>query len=908
MFKPKKTSPAIETPHSTNWHTLPLKEILEQLSSSENGLNTEEAINRLEHYGYNRLPETGKKTWWQIVLGQFTSPLIAILGLAAILSLSINEVTDALFIAAVLALNAVIGGIQEWKAEKSNDALKKLLVSHSRVLRNDELIELSSEEIVPGDIVYLESGNRIPADIRLIETHGFEADESLLTGESLPVSKKPDWIGKAETPIADQLNMIFAGSVVNRGRAKGIVVNTAISTAVGQLASDILSATSAKPPLVQRMESFTKAIGFAVLTVSAVIGIISVFLQHLNLIDVFMFTVALAVSAVPEGLPIAMTIALAVATNRMAKRGVIVRNLSAVEGLGSCTTIATDKTGTLTCNELTVKQIRLNNGDIFEVSGEGFSTEGELFHNNKPVIITEHPELTKLIRASVLCNESALYQRENEWVHQGDAVDVALLYLGHKAGFKQETLLLNHPEINRIPFEPEYQYSASFNKLDDGVLVLAKGAPERILNMCEVKHSDKALKAHMKVMNEMANNGYRVIAVAQAFHKKSEEEFSIPKEPSHLEFLGFLGMIDPLRPGVKDAIGTCHKAGIKVSMITGDHQITALSIAKDLDLAKDESETITGTELEKLSEKKLDKLVKQMRVFARVAPRQKLDIVNADIRGGDFVAVTGDGVNDAPALRAANIGVAMGKDGTDVAREAADLVISDDNFSTIVAGVEEGRAAYDNIRKVIYLLISTGAAELVMVACSIALGLPLPLLPVQLLWLNLVTNGIQDVALAFEPKEEGILQRKPRNPHEPIFNRIMIERTLIASLVMGLIAVGLFDFMLKQGASVEQSRNMVLLLMVLFENLHIGNCRSEWQSIFKLSPLKSPILIIGTLLAFNIHVLFMYSDFGQEILSISPVSFQDWVVVICLALSILPIMEVHKFFTNKFKHLYINHS
>ncbi len=890
-----------------SWHDQLLNDIYQTLKSSENGLSSEEATARIERFGFNRLPETGKKAWWEIILQQFKSPFIAILGLAAVLSLTINEITDALFIAAVLVLNAIIGATQEWKAEKSNEALKQLLKIHSIALRNNELIEISSEKVVPGDIVFLESGNRIPADIRLIDCHGLEIDESLLTGESLPVLKNPDWLGEENVSLADRKNMAFAGSVVNRGRGKGIVVSTGLQTAVGQLASDILSAPPSKTPLILRMEFFTKVIAFGVLTVSVLIGGLSVFLEHLNLIDVFMFTVALAVSAVPEGLPIAMTIALAIATNRMAKRGVIVRNLSAVEGLGSCTMVATDKTGTLTCNELTVKLIRLPNDQSYDVSGEGFAPSGEIYSENKPITTAEHPKLTKLIRACVLCNESALYLRENQWVHRGDAVDIALLSLGHKAGFKQETLLLNHPEINRIPFEPEYQYSASFNKNNNDALVFAKGAPERILRMCKFESPDESIRKHLSTMNEMAQMGFRVIALAEGCLSSSAVEHKTPIEPSELEFLGFVGMMDPLRAGVKTAIKTCHDAGIQVSMVTGDHQITALSIAKDLDLAQSEKDTITGKALESISDTKLDKLIEHTHVFARVAPRQKLDIVNSAIRSGHFVSVTGDGVNDAPALRAANIGVAMGKDGTDVAREAADLVISDDNFSTIVAGVEEGRAAYDNIRKVIYLLISTGAAELVMVACSVVLGLPLPLLPVQLLWLNLVTNGIQDVALAFEPKENGILKRKPRSPNEPIFNRLMIERTVIAAITMGLISVGLFQHLITNGYTVEESRNIVLLLMVLFENIHIGNCRSESISVFKLSPFKSPILIFGALLAFSLHVLFMHVEFGQGIINVMPVSFDMWLLVISLALSILPIMEIHKFITNKFHWHYFKH-
>jgi magnesium-transporting ATPase (P-type) len=586
-----------------------------------------------------------------------------------------------------------------------------------------------------------------------------------------------------------------------------------------------------------------------------------------------------------------MTVALAIATTRMARRGVIVRRLTAVEGLGSCTLIATDKTGTLTVNQLTVREAVLPNGELFTATGEGFEPAGEVFSEDGPVTPGEHAGLESLVRAGVLCNEADLHQRDQSWEWRGDAVDVALLSFGRKAGWRRAAALQEYAPVNEIPFEAERQYAATFNRFGGGVRVYVKGAPERVLDMCGHLPDRAELEA---LALEMAGRGLRVLALADGEADDRAESVHAPPEPSGLTLLGFVGMIDPLRAGVGDAVQTCRRAGVAVSMITGDHRVTALAIARDLGLADDESQVLTGPELSAMRPDELAEAVRDVRVFARVAPRQKLEIVDALQNAGHFVAVTGDGVNDAPALRAANIGVAMGKSGTDVAREAAELVISDDNFATIIAGIEEGRIAYDNIRKVIYLLISTGAAELVLMGLAVAMGMPLPLLPVQILWLNLVTNGIQDVALAFEPGEGDVLKRRPRAPRERIFNRLMIERAVVAAIVMGGIGFAAFYWMLRAGWEEAEARNVLLLLLVLFENFHIGNCRSETKSAFTLSPLRSPILLAGALGALLIHVAAMNLPLMQTVLEAHPVPWTTWAVVAALAVLVVPAIELHK--------------
>ncbi len=877
-----------------SWHALDLPSLERALDATPAGLTTCEAAARLSRVGPNALPHAPPPTWWQILLRQFRSPLIYILAAAGAVSIAIGEPTDAAFIAGVLSLNALIGGYQEWRAEKSTQSLQKLLQIRAAVMRDGDISEIEAEEVVPGDAVWLESGNRVPADLRLMAAHSIELDESLLTGESLAVSKDPTWHGDGDTPVGDRRNMAFAGSIVVRGRAQGLVVATGTATHVGQLALDVLDASGGRSPLIERLERFTRVVAVAVLAAACAVAVLGVWLHGHGAHDMFLFAVALAVSAIPEGLPVALTVVLSIGTARMARRGVIVRRLAAVEGLGSCTLIASDKTGTLTCNELTVRQICLTSGERYEVSGEGFVPEGQVNREGQPIGEADERLLDRLATVAVLCNEGDLHRRQDAWAWRGDAVDLALLTMAHKLGRTHEASLTDHPQVNEIPFEPERQFSASYHERGGLSEVFVKGAPERVLARCRWDDGADRVGELLQLTESMGREGYRVLALAQGTTAQALDPTSAPPDPTALTFLGLVGMIDPLRPGVRDAVRACHDAGVSTCMITGDHPVTALAIAKDLGLASHSAQVVTGGELAKMSPSDMEAALRVARVFARVAPRQKLELVEAARRIGHFVAVTGDGVNDAPALRAANIGVAMGKSGTDVAREAAGLVLSDDNFTTIVAGIEEGRVAYDNVRKVIYLLISTGAAEVVLVVMALIAGLPLPLLAVQLLWLNLVTNGIQDVALAFEPSEGGVLSRAPRPPSEPIFDRLMVERTVVAALTMGLVGFAAFWWMLDAGWTTEAARNALLFLMVLFENVHIGNCRSETRSALRLSPLRSPILLTGALVALLIHVGITFSPLAQRVLHVEPISLTAVATLFVAALTVFVTMEIHK--------------
>ena len=880
-------------------HTESGENILDLLSSSHHGLSLDEAKIRLQQYGLNTLPRLKQPGLIKVFVHQFVSPLIYVLFAAAALSILIQEWSDAGFIFAVLLINATIGTVQEFSAQQAAAALQNLVKTRSRILRSGDSYEVQSEELVPGDIVLLESGDRVPADMRLLKENNLEIDESLLTGESLSVTKNADVILSEDTILADRQNMVFAGSLVVRGRAHAVVVTTALSTELGNIAASVLGKSSGKAPLLVRMEKFTHRVAIIVAIAASIMSAVAL-MRGMPIDEVFLLAVALAVSAIPEGLPVALTVALAVGMRRMAKRHVIVQKLVAVEALGSCTYIATDKTGTLTVNQLTVQKIVLPNNDRWDVSGEGIIPEGEILHDNKPIKPDEKHLLERICRVAVLSNEAFLGHRNHNWTTHGDPMDIALLVFAHKAGFVKDDIKERYAETAMIPFESEHQFAASLNQINTVMSsVSVKGAYEKLLPMCSYMATDDKdetidINHITKQAEKLAEEGYRVLALVSG-EIKQEKDFT-EAQLNNLTFLALVGVIDPLRSEAKAAVTACQQAGIDVAMVTGDHPVTAYAIAHELGLASSQKQVVTGYELKQKDDSihEFDALVSNARVFARVEPTQKLKIVNSLQRNGHFVAATGDGANDAPALKAAEVGVAMGKYGTDVARESSELIITDDNFSSIVAGIEEGRVAYNNVRKVIFLLISTGAAEIVLFILALFSGLPLPLLAVQLLWLNLVTNGIQDVALAFEPAEGDELMSPPRSPTEGVFNRIMIERVLISSLVIGVVAFLVFQYLYEQGYGLDAARNGTLLLMVLFENIHVFNSRSETRSVFTHNPLRNHFLLFGTLAAQLIHIGAMYTPWISDVLHIQPVSLDYWLDMLLISITVLIVMEGHK--------------
>ena len=888
------SSQPFQTSDSTKWHKKSIDETLAELHTTQDGLSDQECAKRLSQYGANRLPDKKAVTLWEIIQHQLINPLIFILFAATIASVVIGEVTDALFILIVIVLNTSLGAYQEFHAEKSASGLQKMLKIKAVVIRNGKRFTLPSEELVPGDIVLLESGNKVPADLRLIETNNLTVDESFLTGESLAISKHNESLLE-DAEIGDRKNMTFAGGTVLSGRAKGVVVATGLHTQVGIIAENVSTTSSAKPPLVIRMERFTRNISIIVVVLSFILAFLLYF-QGYDSGSIFFFVVALAVSAIPEGLPVALTVVLSIATKRMSKRNVIVRKLNAVESLGSCSVIASDKTGTLTVNQQTVRLLVFPDNSQIQVSGEGYNGEGELTQNETKLNHT-HTALAPLLRTAVLANEAKLIQRDDEWEFVGDSMDVALLALGYKAEITPASYKNDYQLVTEIPYEPENKYAGAIHSKDGRYFVSMKGAVETVLTHCAFQFNletgeESPLESAILLtqVEEMASAGLRVLGFAG---KESESDNTL----ENLTFYGLVGFIDPLRAEAKEAVRKCKDAGIRVLMITGDHPSTAGAIAYELGLENDKKNVITGTDLKELSSEKFTQLIASSNVFARVSPIQKLEIVDDLIEHGDFVAVTGDGINDTPALRRANIGVAMGS-GTDIAKDVGSMIIVDDNFSSIVSGVEEGRFAYDNVRKVIYLLISTGAAEVVLFIASIIVGLPLPLLAVQLLWLNLVTNGIQDVALAFEGGEEDAMKRKPRKSSEKIFNAQMIKQTVISGMGIGLLVFAIWYWLKTSLAMNEfEARNIVLLIMVLIQNVHVFSCRSEFTSAFRVPISKNYILIFGVLGAQLLHIACMHIPFMQGVLGVQPISATIWIQ--CLGVAFIPLllMESVKFFS-----------
>lgn len=892
-----------------HWHAFENVKTFEELKTSEKGLNEEEVKKRIKFYGENKLPEGKKVTLLQIILRQLLNPLIFILIAAAVASVAIGEGKDAIFIFLVIFINSALGSYQEYNAEKSASALQKLMKIKARVKREGKETEIPSEELVPGDIVLLESGMKVPADIRLMEVSGLEIDESFLTGESI-ASKKQTGLLRESLGVAERTNMAFAGSTVMKGRGWGVVVCTGVDTQVGEISQDVTESASAKPPLVQRMEKFIKQISIFIIALSVILAVI-LSAQGMDITSIFFFVVALAVSAIPEGLPVALTVALSISTKRLAKRNVIVRKLTSVESLGSCTVIASDKTGTLTMNEQTAKMIVSPDGSRFDISGEGYNGNGKVYDNNNKEVMAEFSaEIAEISRIAVFSNEATLINENDKWIYHGDAMDVALLGMSYKLGINPAEWRDEKSLVGKIPYESERKFSASFYKMNGSINIGVKGAVETILDFCHTMSvNDQTVnldrKKILKDTENLAKEGYRVLAFASNKYPNYEKKEVYENEdiPS-LTFHGLVCFIDPLRPKANVSVDQCRKAGIKVIMITGDHPETAGNIARQLGIADETTPVVTGQMLAETGahdSPAYEKLVASTTVFARVSPAQKLEIVDVLIRDGEFVAVTGDGVNDAPALKRANIGIAMGS-GTDVAKEVGSMIVVDDNFSSIVAGVEEGRFAYDNVRKVIYLLISTGAAEIILFLASIFAGLPLPLLAVQLLWLNLVTNGIQDVALAFEGGEPGAMKRQPRKPSEKIFNSLMIKQTLASSIAMGGIVFGVWYWLNTYTQMDETSaRNLILLLMVFMQNFHAFNARSERVSAFKVPLKRNIILVFGILAAQGIHILSMQLSFMQDILRIEPITFNEWLIILTLAVPMILVMEVFKLFNKTTK-------
>ena len=873
------------------YHQLSPEESINRLNTTTDGLTMEEVLKRQAEHGRNTIPQPKSKTLLRIFLSQFLNPLIYVLIAAAAISIFTGDIRDAIFIMAIIVFNSLLGTYQEWRAENSAQALRDMVKVTCRVKRDGRIYAIDSEELVPGDIVLLESGVKVPADLRLIDVNNLWIEEALLTGESLAVNKASELLnGGPQLSIGDRLNMAFAATTVQKGRGTGVVTFTAENTEIGQIADSLRMTAPEKPPLVKRMEAFSKKVSIIILAVCFFLGLIG-FYKGTPLSEVFFLMVAVGVSAIPEGLPIGLTVALAVGTRRMAKRNVIVRKLPAVEGLGSCTLIASDKTGTLTMDQQSIRKLYLPGNKQYEVSGQGYNGEGTITDIDGKTAELDEP-LQDFMMAGILANEGILRKTEKGWEHSGDAVDVAFRALCYKSG-KEPAFFNKQVEVVKIvPYESEKKFSAVFYKHNDILKYAIKGALEVVIE----KIPEAGRKAINVISEQMAAEGFRVMALAGGTVETADSH-NLPE----LNLLGLVGMIDPLRSEAKEAVKLCQQAGIEVFMVTGDHPSTALAIAKELGIADSQDQIITGAELQEmknLSKREYAGRLNDKKVFARVAPLQKRDIVEAMKSLGHFVAVTGDGANDAPALKSAHIGIAMGA-GTDLAKEASSIIVADNNFASIAAGVEEGRHTFDNLRKIVYLLISTGAAELIVIGLAIVISIPLPFLAVQLLWLNLVTNGIQDIALAFEKGDASAMKKPPRKPDESIFDKLMNSQIIVSGLfIAGILFAVWWHLIYNLNYKEVHARSVVMMLMVLLQNFHVLNCRSETKSLFKMPLKNNYVLLVGILLAQGVHVLATYSPLGAT-LQLEPITLTEWLILLPTAAIILGVMEIFKLIWNR---------
>jgi len=868
-----------------NWYSKEINEIYKEIETNEKGLSFKEAKERLAEYGKNTLPKQKKDSVFKIFFSEFKDPIVLLLIVAIIASFAVGETIDAIAIIFIVLVDVLMGTYQENKANNIADALSKLVTVKSKVIRDGEIVSVDSEDLVIGDIVLLESGDKISADLRIIEVHNLMIDESILTGESIQVSKNADVIDKDNLVISDQRNMAFSGTTVVTGRAKAIVISTGINTEIGKIAHSISTTKDEKSPLTLRVEKLSRQISLLVVIVAIIIMILLI-IKHVPYHEIFLSVVALAVSAMPEGLPLALTMALTIASNKMAKKNVVAKKLHSVESLGSCTVIASDKTGTLTVNEQTAKKILLPNNKEYDIEGVGYEISGSVINSDK---------YTKEIALLGTINNEASIS-DNKRI--GDSIDIAFLVLGEKEKVETKDIKV----LEMIPYESENKYSAVFYEKDGEVYCTVKGSLEKVNSFCKDINLDK--NADLEKQNEsLASRGYRVIALANG--KVKRQNTYTEKDIEKLTFMGMVGFIDPIRKEVIDSIKECKSAGIKVLMITGDHPLTAYSIAKELDLTNTYDEVTTGLEVDeylKKDKKAFDEFVKSKKVFTRVTPIQKLEIVESLKRQGEYVAVTGDGVNDAPALKSANIGVAMGS-GTDIARETAKMIIIDDNFKSIVAGVKEGRVAFANIRKIIYFLLSCGLAEVLFFCLSIIFNMPMPLVAIQLLWLNIVTDGIQDFALSFEKAEENVMKEKQKNSSASLIDKNLFKQTLLSGIIIGLLVFIVWYYLINViNMEVSVARGYIMLLMVFMQNIHVFNCRSEKESAFKVSIKSNPFIVIGVIACILLQVIVMEVPMLATFLQTSPVPIMDVLILFLIASIVLITIEIYKeFIYNKEK-------
>jgi Ca2+-transporting ATPase len=894
------------------WHMRAIKETFDALDSGPNGLEEGEAHRRLEAHGPNEIRSEKRAGRLSILLNQVKSPLVGVLAAAALIALLGGKTVDFVVILAIIVINSLIGFFQEYRAEEAIHALRSRIEPEVEVVRHTSdgevnEMRIKAAKVVPGDVILLDAGRKVPADARIFHARNLEIDESMLTGESLPVEKRSEPLDRQDLPAAEWANIAFAGTSVIGGRGTAVVFATGSGTRLGQIAAQIEGTEKKESPLHRQMRVLGQYLGLLALVMAGAVLLLGL-LRGDSLGDLFPFVLAGAVSSIPEGLPAVLSITLAVGVNRMARRHAIIRQLPAVDTLGAVTTICTDKTGTLTSNQMTVREMRVG-GDTIHVTGVGFVPEGHFEARGERLDIREGTVLYKALQTAALCNDSRLVREGERWDVRGDPTEGALLVAARKAGVERENVIRDLPRVEEIPFSSDHKYMVTFHETDGGAIkVCAKGAPEALLPLCAYRLVDDggahplSERDEERILGEgteMAGGSLRVLAVAQGFiEPENVETFKrdLREGKKCLAFLGLMGMIDPPRSEVKDAIRLCRQAGIGVIMITGDHRVTAEAIAREVGILHDGDGVLSGADLSKMEEDDLDAVVLDTKVFARVSPSHKQRIVRSLQRKGHVVAMTGDGVNDAPALKRSEIGVAMGVMGTDVARETSDMVLTDDNFASIVNAVEEGRVVFQNIRKVVKFLIATNLGEDITILLSMLLLASNKLIftPVQILWVNLVTDGLLDIAIAMEPKESDVMHAPPRDPREPILNGEILRNILLVAPIMAVGTLLVFFRAYEDGNHMLRARTLSFVTMAMFQVFNALNVRSRRQSIFEIGLFTNRYVIGAMALSIFLLILATTVPFLQMALGTVALTPGDWLLIVAVSSTILFADELRK--------------
>jgi len=877
------------------WHTLEVEAAAASVRSSPAGLATGEATRRLSEHGPNELETQKSASAWETFVDQFKNVLILILLSATIVSGFLGHTLEAIVITIIVLFAVILGFIQEHRAGRALEALRKMAAPTARVVRDGEETVVPARELVPGDVIIVRMGDRVPADARVLQSINLTVDEAALTGESVPVEKTASAFTDAALPLGDRRNMMYAGTIAAYGRGRALVVATGMSTEFGQIARMVESVDAGRTPLQENLDRLGATLGKAALVIVAVVVIVGLS-RGLPVIDMFMFGIALAVAVVPEALPAVVTISLAIGVRRMVKRHALVRRLPIVETLGSTSVICSDKTGTLTKNEMTVRQLCVNR-QLLELSGTGYDPTGNLLQGG--AVVPPSAEARLLLSAAVLASDARLLKREGRWTIDGDATEGALLVAATKAGLDLTALVNDHPRVAEIPFTSDRRRMTTLHGVSPDLVAYSKGAAEDIIAGCNrqlVAGAEAPLTAadrpwFREMEQRMAGQGLRVLAIAM------KRATSMADAEADMTLLGLVAMLDPPRPEARVAVQTCEAAGIRAVMITGDHPLTARTVAQELGILTSHR-VVTGQELNKMSNDALAEEVRDIAVYARVSPADKLRVVDAWQKLGNIVAMTGDGVNDAPALKKADIGIAMGITGTDVSKEAAGMTLLDDNFATIVAAVEEGRVVFGNIKKYLMYLLSCNVGEIVLLAGAVIVGLPMPLTAVQILYVNLATDGLPALALAVDPPDDDLMQRKPRDPRIGVFTRPVVAMLLAAGLWSGIVNMTLFVWLLERGRALEEVMALTFVTLVLIQFFNAYNCRSDRRSILR-RPFANRWLNLAVAWEVILLIGIIYVPFFQPAFDTFSLTIADWLLVVAIAFSIVPVIQVVKLMSRR---------